>query len=106
MSQPFRQIDNDEVPVVPDPSADLSVGSRIAPDEKGLHTGKPVWSPALVASGLSANAVSIVQETLQMTRAYRVLQFLDRLGLDLTDPFTGDLEDLTDLLKGVGVTVF
>ena len=35
-----------------------------------------------------------------------VLKFFDRFALDLSNAFSGDLEDLADLFEGVGIAIF
>ncbi len=62
----------------------------------------------MASSGSVVNVESYgaaIQETFQLPGADRVLQLADGLGLDLPDPFAGDLEDPADLFEGVGVAV-
>src|SRR5690349_21268679 len=45
------------------------------------------------------------QEPFELPRPHRVLEFPDRLGLDLAHTFAGDLEDPTDLFERVRIPV-
>src|SRR3712207_889074 len=59
----------------------------------------------LISSSSSAAPQRPVEEPLELPAPDRVLQFANRLGLDLPDAFAGDLEDAPDLLQRVRVTV-
>ena len=46
-----------------------------------------------------------LQEAFQLATAYRVLQFANRLGFDLSYPLTGNFENPTNFFQCVGIAI-
>ena len=58
------------------------------------------WHP-----GVSFRLTCALEETLELSTSHWVLKFPYRLGLDLSNPFTRDLEDPAHFLERVSVAV-
>ncbi len=55
--------------------------------------------------GLAWSLARTLEEALELSASHRMLEFSDGFGLDLSDPFSRDLEDAAHLLEGVGIAV-
>src|ERR1035438_6080190 len=70
------------------------------------------WIRTKKAAGLATSGLQGVsalrhalEESRELLAAHRVLQFFDGLGLDLSDPLPGNLENAAHFFEGVGIPI-
>ncbi len=75
---------------------------RLSPDQPSRPSGKSFAEPQAARGGSSAPSV---EEPYQLLASCRLLEFSNRLGFDLADPFSCYLENVSDFLERVAVAV-